>query len=331
MRLLVTAITFFINSSLVFSQTNFLDHTSYDKANYNEPRVSKITNQPLSGVYQDFYPNGQLRAELNYVNGYLFGESKYYYDSGQLSYLVDYRPRILKKKLYNEDAEFIGVIEDSLFYSLPYLEEYDLDGESLGLSTRFIENHSFEICYDKNGVEVDCDSYFSIQRPVLLGIEDLEIFTNGREGRTYPNGQMKYSSTYSNGCKVAFIGYYDNGVIEWKDEIKNTLKLSSTHFYPNGNIERKIYNSADYDCDISHCEMFHINGEKSREVSLKLETVLRMLNKYDSDGMKIGEVEIEVEECSIDKQVCWDISGKIIDCSNCWMCDYSDDPYPCED
>jgi len=37
-----------------------------------------------SGVFKDFYPNGNISKEQNWKNGELFGPYKYYYDSGQI-------------------------------------------------------------------------------------------------------------------------------------------------------------------------------------------------------------------------------------------------------
>lgn len=53
--------------------------------NGNLKVTARYNENKLDSAYASFYANGQFSEKLNYSNGYLFGEQKFYFDNGALS------------------------------------------------------------------------------------------------------------------------------------------------------------------------------------------------------------------------------------------------------
>ena len=49
------------------------------------------TNEPVTGIVEMFYPNGQLQFRVNYIDGELDGLWEYFDEDGQLHYRENYK------------------------------------------------------------------------------------------------------------------------------------------------------------------------------------------------------------------------------------------------
>jgi len=59
-----------------------------DKTKLNEEYF--IHNNKKEGIYKSYYENGQLKVEVNYIDGLRHGIFKSYHDNGQLCEEVNY-------------------------------------------------------------------------------------------------------------------------------------------------------------------------------------------------------------------------------------------------
>lgn len=102
-----------------------------------------------TGVYEEFWTNGQLKMRLNFVNGDLVSEDTIFWDNGKPANVVVYDP--VKKEYENRLMDYEGILyEVAVYDSLGDFKEQTLDPlyrdkhiPIEGLDAQLVENYIF--------------------------------------------------------------------------------------------------------------------------------------------------------------------------------------------
>src|SRR5574344_588860 len=67
--------------------------------------------KPYSGSYKSYYPNGNLKVEMNLIDGLKDGAVKLYFESGELNELRSYKMNVMHGEwvTYNENKVKVAI------------------------------------------------------------------------------------------------------------------------------------------------------------------------------------------------------------------------------
>lgn len=191
-----------------------------------------VNSMTPHGYWREYYENGSLQVEYNYINGSREGVAKSFFDNGKPSVVYSYKNNVID----GDFAEYYdnGILQAKCIY---------VNGKRTGNST----------VYDESGVPI---IYLTYQEPTETGnyvapgekevVVQVSSLTKHKNGKVSEEGHLlskysqdRYASTYYYDSFLRqgnFISYDENGVkIEQKNYNNGMLDGLSTTFYPNGN------------------------------------------------------------------------------------------------
>lgn len=163
----------------------------------------------FQGKFIEWYPNGNLKKEHNYVNGLYEGSQKEYYENGSLSLNCFYK-----------NQKIDGLYEEWFENGLKKSECHYQNGIKKGLEVQYFSNGNKkkETSYDDTG-RID-----------------------GEERRYSENGQLIFQGTFVHGLKTSlFQEWYPNGQVKRiANYLNDKLNGKEETFYENGQEKSKI-------------------------------------------------------------------------------------------
>ena len=182
----------------------------------------------LNGISREYYTNGEIKTEENYVNGKKQGSYKNFYRTGEL---------LREDVYYNDKMNGIstmyhrnGIIKKESFYSNGKKEGTFKTFDNLG---NILQEENYSVG-KKNGV---FKFYFSNQ-----SIKSIENYKNGKKNGTFeyytldhstennPDSKLERVESYKNGKKNGAFKYYDRRGF---GDRKKTLSIVKEEFYEN--------------------------------------------------------------------------------------------------
>jgi antitoxin component YwqK of YwqJK toxin-antitoxin module len=191
-------------------------------------------NGMRNGKRTIWYPNGVVFCKQTYVNDTLNGKSEWFYPSGQIS-KEDY---YIKGKSYNISRQYY----DSTFapYERKYLVERYKTSDSLNFVYKRVQIEN-EIIYNSSGEQIIYRRYSRIGKVKLEWFTQPQLHSLTRI-LYYNNGSMRSIQHSLNGCDYGhFQSYYMNGLPNqsWDyDEYGNKIPHSIIVGEPNKEKER---------------------------------------------------------------------------------------------
>ncbi len=192
-----------------------------------------------TGLWKEFYDNGHLKEEKNYINGKLDGVYKIYNENGFLIQSVHYK-----------NGEIVDSTND--FESdINIKEDYDENGNLIFLGSflnqKPIGVHRF---FDENGSVIQSKTYNVYHELIAEGIVKLNGNKDGSWTYYYPDQKIEAKGFYQNGEKSGkWIFYFRNGKVEQTGSyINGKLSGNWKWFYNNGELRKEefyIYGLAD--------------------------------------------------------------------------------------
>ncbi len=145
-----------------------------------------LKNGKLDGVFEIYYDNGQLYTRGNYTDGIPVGLWEYFHDSGLLQRKTHYNEQGAEDYYFEENYHENGKLADTGYY-----KNAESDVQFDGLHKTFYENGQVSMrrwyndnqplgdseYFDKDGVPIDSDEYFSYQAELEeeRAVEELEM------------------------------------------------------------------------------------------------------------------------------------------------------------
>lgn len=199
----------------------YSDGTLWEEQVYKEGLLLDENNKPKNGVYKRFYKNGKLAKQVEYNQGLPYGESKSFYENGNIKVLeifISQDNRIFKT--YNEqgkpikDGKIVGrfytgyhwVYNDEVEPEWAYSFEKNVPS---GVSKHFGKDGKVDWEYlFNNGQATYAKAFYETGRLKIKGNFD-GIVWNGKYEEFYENGQLKYETFFRDGKRNGKnIGYY---------------------------------------------------------------------------------------------------------------------------
>lgn len=187
-------------------------------------------NGEKTGVWRDFFSNGEVKSETTYKNGKKDGLTKTFDEKGRL---VDMRRMKGDTAAYfGEDIVMIKLYKEYFPNGKIRLAGGDNNGKKSGIFREYDEKGNIV-----NGYIYEDDTLVS---------EGLILADGTYEGDWiyyYKNGNKKATGSYNSGAKDGnWVYYYPNGKKEQQGNYKdNKLKGDWTWYYQNGAIKRKEF------------------------------------------------------------------------------------------
>jgi antitoxin component YwqK of YwqJK toxin-antitoxin module len=182
------------------------------------------------GVWKEFYPDGKLHYEKNYVDGKLNGYFKEYDTSGNLKFVIRYENGKVVNEQPNESE------------NLEIRNEYD-DNGNLIFSGPFRENVPVGIHrrYSPDGKVISSKIYDNMGNVISVGIVNENGEKNGEWKDYYSGGELKDEGKYENNNRTGSWKFYrKNGKVEQTGIFRNDKYHGLwTWYYPDGNILRE--------------------------------------------------------------------------------------------
>lgn len=228
----------------------------------------------LQGIWREYYPSGQIRKEMFYLDGYLDGAYKEYSEEGNVLLLIQYsRGNIVKpEEVQDMDVDFRNEVDrlGRLVYSGAFRNDIPI-----GIHRR----------YDSTG-NVN-QSFIYSDEGILTG-EGILTNEGKREGEWkyyFPSGSVRSRGNYVNNLengKWSF--YFENGKPEQVGIYKNGKADGLWQwFFSNGQLKR---------------EEEYFNG-KEEGISIEYDTLGNIVSKGNYfDGLKEGEWEYHAGDYS---------------------------------
>lgn len=211
------------------------DNSYNEEDGYLETK-EMYANNKKNGKALKYYPNGQIKHEAYFKNDKQTGETKQYYETGELELIAEwkndkpYGKRITFYKNGNKRAETIiknniYVAEDRLYYENGKIKAI-LPAYDDGISVSYFKNGKVkQTTTYKKGKKHGKATAFYCNGTVS---EILEFNNDKRTGKDigyYKNGEIHYECNYKNGLRDGYSFYYD----------KN-CKLIQKVLYKNGKV-----------------------------------------------------------------------------------------------
>ncbi|MFT4801180.1 MAG: antitoxin component YwqK of YwqJK toxin-antitoxin module [Flavobacteriaceae bacterium] len=237
--------------------------------NYKNDKISEIEiykSDIKEGINFQYYPTGELKKEIPYVNGLRSGKGYEYSESQRiiliLTYEKDYLKRVDKINRLDKIDRRQGVWKEFYDNKTVKWEGVYVDGEKYGLFKSFDEDGAVTSVENyKNGV-LDTESpesvILEIKNEYFKGgkVKSSGSYKDGSKHGTHrdfdENGNIVKSFVYEDGIMVA------EGIVDKKGNFSGPWKL----YFPNGNIKAK--GSYELGKRVEDWVFYHINGIKSQ-------------------------------------------------------------------
>jgi antitoxin component YwqK of YwqJK toxin-antitoxin module len=189
-------------------------------------------NQKKTGVWKSFYPGGNIKEEIQYLNGKLNGVYKIYHNNGHLINVLNYENGEIVKK------------SDDFSTEIDLREKFDEDG-NLIFQGSYLDQKPIGVhrTFDPEGNVIEAKTYNIYHQLVSQGIVTTDGKKEGPWIDYYPEGNKKAEGYYNNGLKNnTWIYYYPKGSVEQTGSYQNG-KLSGQWkwYYRNGNLRKEEY------------------------------------------------------------------------------------------
>ena len=232
----------------------------------NREKINRKDIYTLSqGRWKDFYPNGKVHIERNYLDGKLNDYFKEYDETGNLKLTLRYKQDIL----INDTSIAAEIID--------IRNKFDTNGILIE-SGAYLKNIPVGIHrkYSKDGTVINAFVYSNSGNVVSEGIIDEKGTKKGSWKDFYENGKLKDEGKYLNSKRTGNWTFYNkNGKIEQDGNYRNgkingpwkwyfdSGKLRREENYFNGNEDGQSVEYSDSGKVIVQGE--YINGEKENE------------------------------------------------------------------
>ena len=199
-------------------------------------------NGAKEGTWKEFYDNGKVKEEKNYIDGKLNGLFKIYNEEGKLLETLNY---------INGQVDLSG---ENYEIDINIKEEYDDQGNLIFQGSykneKPVGTHRW---FDNNGNVIESKIYNIYGNVISEGIVCLNGKEDGEWTYYYNNGKVKSKGTYNKGNKnkkwtyyyingkVQQVGNYSNGKCNgnWKWYYE-TGELLKEEFYLYGNLDGEV-------------------------------------------------------------------------------------------
>lgn len=260
-----------------FSTVGFGDDESEVYQFFGSKKIvlGKILNGKKTGLWVDWFENGQKKSTKTFNDGVLFGEHTWWYEDGKLEKVCNHCGTGVVKTWYeNGQLKKDGFYEEGMlngtcvyYYENGNLKEKSTlkKGEYYGLVERYYENGNLEIRFTKIDDKLigDYESYFENgQLKVKCSYKD--DYVHGAYFEYYDNGNLKTKDTNKLGEVFgAFEVYYENGQLEEKGFEKDGLYYGTYEsYYENGQLNSKFLYKDNQIYGV--CEEYYENGHPKR-------------------------------------------------------------------
>ena len=251
-----------------------------------------ISEDPFDGVQKDYYPNKQLKSEINYKDGQKHGLHKEFEEDGKPVKKINYKNG-QKHKRYEEFNN--GIIIVSANYK---------DGSQDGRYEAFHENGELKLKTTyKDGKENGKYEAFHENGELKLKTRYKDGKENGKYEAFHENGKLKLTANYKDGKKDGLAEqFFTNGKIEFIENYKDGEKEGIHEIYSleTGNIQKR----ANYKKGVLHglYEYFTEDG------------LVYLKENYSSGDMNYNIYNLPI--CSDQGQESWNIDTSKWD--NCY-------------
>lgn len=229
----------------------------------NREKVNRIDQDAMKqGVWKEFYENGKIHFERNYLDGQLNGYYKEYEENGNLRFAIKYE----NGKVINETAD---VVEDIEIRNI-----YDSNGIMVS-SGSYKENIAIGIhrTYSPDGKVIASIIYDNYGEIVSEGIVNENGERSGNWKDYYKGGNIRANGKYVNNLRAGKWNFYRiNGKTEQTGSYRNG-KINGLWkwYYYNGQLlrEEEYFNGKEDGMSVEYSEHGliitegeYINGEK---------------------------------------------------------------------
>jgi len=199
--------------------------------NYSGPKNQVDMEGNKLGLWVEYYDNGIVKQEINFVNNKPVGVFRKYYENGKLKANLVFDETSTKSSaiLYNEKGlkvamgYYVNQQKDSLW-------QYFI-GDTIVL---------MEENYD-NGVKSGYNKIYFASGLILEEKNYLNGVEHGAWRRYYENGQEMFETKYVDGkLDGPYVKYYSTGILYSNGKYKNNLRDSTWYFY-NNETNEKVY------------------------------------------------------------------------------------------
>ncbi|MGB0167062.1 MAG: toxin-antitoxin system YwqK family antitoxin, partial [Luteibaculum sp.] len=219
----------------------------YD-AKGNLSRIVPYQNDSITGVVEEYFPNGKIKQKTPYEQNLKDGQARIYAEDGRVIWLIQYeKDAVVNREAINRYAE------DSLKTGL-WMEFHPNEVKKLVGS--YVRNQKDGIFkeYDENGKLLNIYEYNNgalVDNATALNVIDQEKFY-------YPNGQVKRIETRRGDKKQGFTQTFDEkGNVILSQIFRNDTLIAEgnqnelgqkiglwKYYWPNGNLESTGYYKA---------------------------------------------------------------------------------------
>lgn len=299
LAIVISAICFSANSQNLKKVETYYD--PYTKTKIREAYTTLPTPPYLKhGVYKEWDEYGNLKREVNFVNGKVNGPFKVYFDVG----LAATMGKELLGKVYT-----ITNYKNDVLHGLDQMFDYKYGKQQVILQKTWVngkqtkqetwyEDGKPESVVTENGINVTWYQNGGKASEVTMK-DKLE---EGKMNEWYENGQLAFTATYMGGKMIGeAIAYAEDGTVKrtMNYDPSTFIDLKSTAYFPNGKVkwERVFtegqYTTTNYD-SISGSKILiqhWVNDSRKTDGSLVLHGISI---EYEKDGSVIEEINYEL-------------------------------------
>jgi uncharacterized protein len=194
-------------------------------------RINRVDNNGLKqGTWMEFYPDGTIRTEANYINNQLDGIYRQYERDGTITMIMYYNEGIIREEETN--AEMPVEIRQTVY-----------PGGKLKTSGAFRENIPVGIhrSYDEQGNVIATVIYDQKGRKTAQGVVNDRGERMGKWTDFYPGGSKKAEGEYRDNRRSGeWIFFSENSGVVQQGNYRNGLYHGTWQwYYPDGKILRE--------------------------------------------------------------------------------------------
>ncbi|MEX2369457.1 MAG: hypothetical protein WD578_00520 [Bacteroidales bacterium] len=204
------------------------------KDNYliSRERINRTDTDGLKqGMYKEFYADGDVKREVNYLDDELHGYYREYDSNGKIKHTLRYERGAVVEEIDEEAQEIID-----------FRRTYDEQGRII-FSGGYIEGVPLGIhrYFDTNGTVINSHIYNERGIKVSEGIVDEQGRKRGEWKDFYESGELRASGNYSNNRQQGPWSYYfRNGTIEQRGNyLTGRFDGNWMWYYENGELWRE--------------------------------------------------------------------------------------------
>ncbi len=254
----------------------------YSEYGYKLREVQITSNGIKNGVERNFYPNGQLRYEIEYKDGEYHGSTKEYYPNGRMKTYCEYKngkANGLFVSYYNNAANSVN-------------EEYYMENDSIkGISYTYYPNERIKSIHRYNSEKkpVATYDYFPEGQRMMENYYNEDLIVLGKQYD--PNGQVISVDTFSNGNGTMHYRSYDGQLLKEGPVVAGKLHGTVRTYDFNGNL-------IDTTCYVGgmpkdNLRSFNILCQKSSEQKTQGGNGFCIQYNYDINGKISAEAYLE--------------------------------------